>query len=124
MRLMKHVELLRAACCVAGADGQTVPSEREILTRIAADADLRNELLEYFIGRSETDRTFSDVQFRRGVSDSVATLEFLFAVAKADNRLTVGELNVLFRIAERLRLSEDQFARLRAAALLEVRKAA
>ena len=33
---MRQVDLLRAACCVAGADGETSDSERRVLQRLAA----------------------------------------------------------------------------------------
>lgn len=119
--IMTRVELLRAACCVAGADGSAGPAERIVLTRLACDAGMNASTMENLIHRAETDEQFYETQFRKVTTEPNATMEFLFAVALADNDLTTKELGVLYKMADRLGVSDDDFARLRSLAINQVK---
>lgn len=120
MHLMTSVELLRAACCVAGIDGYTGKAERQILEKLTQQIGISTETLDTLIHRAETDEAFYAMQFRMINADPIATLEFLFAIALADSELTVSELDVLYRLAQRLKVTDEQFDELRTKAIREV----
>lgn len=120
-QLMTRVELLRAACCVAGADGEAGAVERLVLERLARDAGLNEATMEELIKRAESDTEFYATQFRKVTTDPYATMEFLFAVALADCELKTSELGVLYKMAHRLGVSDEEFAKLRAFAIDQVK---
>ena len=119
--LMTRIELLRATCCVAGADGSTGKIERMLLEKLANNAGVETVVLDRLIRRAETEEDFYTAQFRKVTTDPAATLEFLFQVALTDRVLTIRESNVLFQLAQRLGVPEEQFEKLRTAALKELK---
>ena len=118
--LMTKIELLRAACCVAGVDGRAGKIEKMMLAKLAADAGIEATLLAKTLRRAETEEDFYATQFRKVTTDPEATLEFLFQFALTDRVLTIRESNVLYRLAMRLGVSEERFEALRKAALRQI----
>jgi len=55
---MRQVELLRAACCVAGVDGHASDAEQLILQRLADEAGVGAASLSAMIELAETDEQF------------------------------------------------------------------
>lgn len=109
MEGMKKVEILRAACCVAGIDGETTDDERRILEVLAADAGVGSASLNAMIARAESDQAFYKEQFRALKSDPQETMQLLFSVSLVDGRLGSREREVMWRLACRLDVTQEQF---------------
>lgn len=119
-KVMNQVEILRAACCVAGMDRNVSEKERALLQRLADHAGVGTVSLNAMIERAETDQEFHREQFRVMNTDADATMKVLFCVAIADHELTADELAVLAVFGKRLGLEAGRFEQLRAAAQKQV----
>ena len=106
---MQKVEVLRAACCVAGADGKTTDAERRVLDKLAADVGVGFASLTAMIEQAETDQTFYKEQFRVLKSDPKQTMQLLFGVAVVDGELRRDEAAVLKRLADQLDVNGATF---------------
>lgn len=109
MEGMRKVELLRAACCVAGIDGHTSDAERRILQMLADQVGVGEASLNAMIERAETDDKFYREQFRVLKADPKETMQLLFTIAVADGGFGKDEHHVLERLAARLEVSKAQF---------------
>ena len=109
MEGMKKVEVLRAACCVAGIDGETSPEERRVLDMLAQRAGVGLASLTAMIERSESDQGFYKEQFRVLKADPNETMKLLIGVALADNKLRTIERQVLGRLAKQLGVDKQTF---------------
>jgi uncharacterized tellurite resistance protein B-like protein len=106
---MRQVDILRAACCVAGVDGHASDAEQRILKRLADEAGVGTASLSAMIERAETDKRFYAEQFRVLQFDPKETMQLLFRVALADGDLAKEEAVVLKRLSQRLELPPSQF---------------
>ena len=106
---MQKVEVLRAACCVAGADGKTSKVEAEVLQKIAFEAGVGAASLEAMVERAETNETFYKEQFRVLKADPQQTMQLLFRLAIKDGKLSKSEAIVLERLAGRLGVTRRRF---------------
>ncbi|MGM0486044.1 MAG: hypothetical protein ACQESR_04690 [Planctomycetota bacterium] len=106
---MQKVEVLRAACCVAGADGETTTEERKILKHLADDVGVGEVSLGAMIERAETDKEFEKEQFQVLKADPHVTMQVLFRIAVTDAKLHGDELTVLKKLARRLEVTTEQF---------------
>jgi len=109
MEGMKKVEVLRAACCVAGIDGETSPEERRVLDMLAAQAGVGLASLTAMIERSESDQGFYKEQFRVLKAEPKETMKLLIGIALADNKLRTIERQVLERLGKRLGVDKETF---------------
>lgn len=111
MSVMHKVEILRAACCVAGIDGDTTDRERSMLAKLADQIGVGEASLQAMIDRAEGDSGFCDEQFILLKTQPDKTMRILLQVALADHELTDDECGVLQQFAERLGLAADRFQR-------------
>ena len=101
MTPMQRVDVLRAACCVAGIDGAPSESERKVIDKLAADVGVGRASLEAMIARGATDPDFHKEQFRVLRSSPQESIAALLEVAMADGKLTENETAVLKSLSER-----------------------
>ena len=106
---MRQVDLLRAACCIAGADGETSEPERRILQRLADESGIGAASLSAMIECAETDERFLETQFRVAVANPGEALRLLFKMAIVDGRLRKEESAMLKRLSKRLGVQPDRF---------------
>ena len=106
---MRKVDLLKAACCVAGADGETSEPERRMLQRLADDSGIGAASLAAMIECAETDERFLETQFRVAVAKPREALQLLFKMAIVDGRLRKEEAVMLKRLSKRLKVQSAQF---------------
>ncbi|NIP84383.1 MAG: hypothetical protein GTO03_02025 [Planctomycetales bacterium] len=109
MSVMHKVEILRAACCVAGIDGQTTDRERRLLTHLATQIGVGQASLTAMIERAERDSQFCDDQFVLLKTQPEKTMKILLKVALADRQLGEDECQVLQQFAQRLGMATDRF---------------
>lgn len=106
---MQQVDLLRAACCVAGADGETTAPERRVLEKLADRIGIGAASLNAMIECAETDERFLETQFRVAVKSPQRTLEILFRMAIIDGRLRREEAAILKKLAKKIGVASSQF---------------
>ena len=117
MEAMRKVEVLRAACCVSGIDGNASEVERQILDLLAREVGVGRASMEAMISRAETEPDYYQSQFRVLKSDALETIQLLFSVALSDHALAPEEIEVIYRLSQRLGLEEDQFKKVQAQAI-------
>ena len=108
---MVKVQVLRAACCVAGADGLNEPPERRIVDLLAREVGVGDASLQAMLERATEEDDYYKDQFRVLKSDPKETMALLFSVALADGKLEQSELDVLGRLAQKLGVTDEQFTK-------------
>jgi len=103
----EKVEVLRASCCVAGADSNTDDAENTLLTKLAKEIGVGKASLEAMIERAENDPDFHQQQFQILKSDPAPTVAILIEVAVADGVLSEREITVLRNLATNLGIQPE-----------------
>jgi tellurite resistance protein len=109
---MIQVEVLRAACCVAGADGETTPAERVLLDKLAKQTGVGLASLEAMIDRACSDPAFCNEQFKILKAEPKDAMAILLDIAMADGNVDAAELQALSVFAKRLSVPEEIFQKL------------
>lgn len=113
---MTYVEILRAACCVAGLDQEICEKERPLLDRLALAAGVGEVSFKAMMDRAKCDSTFFQEMFKIVKADPDAAFKIMLSVAIADGKFTTDERVVLHHFAEKLGLSDARSEQLLAAA--------
>ena len=109
MRPMEQVEVLRAACCVAGADGSVTDKERQLIEKLADVSGVGAASLEAMVDRAKADCSFCDEQFQILKTDPQETMAILFEIAMSDGQVGTDEEQSLWSFAERLGVPRNIF---------------
>jgi uncharacterized tellurite resistance protein B-like protein len=110
------VEILRAACCVGGADGKTTEEELKLLLKLAKEIGVGQASLTAMIERAETDPEFHRQQFGILKAEPTQTLAILFQIAMADGKVDESETGVLKNLADNLEVPGEIFEQVKLAA--------
>lgn len=113
---MKEVEVLRAACCLAGIDGEICQREHPLLARLARAAGVGQASMDAMVERALGDASFFQEQFNILKADAEETMKTLFRIAIADGVLARSERVVLQHFAGKLDMSEARYEELLTAA--------
>lgn len=113
---MTHVEILRAACCIAGLDQEICEKERPLLDRLATAAGVGQVSFKAMMDRAKRDPAFFQEMFKIVKADPDAAFKVMLSVAIADGKLTTDERVVLHHFAQKLGLPEARSDQLLAAA--------
>lgn len=122
MTAMAKVEVLRAACCIAGADGNVDENELVLLKRLAAGVGVGFASLNAMVSRAEVEKDFYKKQFEVLKTDAMATMQTLVEVAGADDKLIAEEIEMLRHFAKRLEMDADAFREVTQPLLAKVKK--
>lgn len=109
---MARVDLLRAACCVAGIDGNMGDPEFSVVNRLAQEVGVGQASLQAMIDRGVKDPNFHQEQFRVLKANPQQAMSVLLEVALADGTVSEGETNVLRSLSEKLNVPSDVFDKL------------
>lgn len=109
MSSMIKVEILRAACCVAGANGESSEAEQQMLDRLAKECGVGQASLEAMVSRACSDQNFCNEQFRVLKADPKEAIATLLEVAMADGIIEESEAQILKVLATRLEVAEPVF---------------
>ena len=109
MRPFEQVEVLRAACCIAGADGEVSQQESAILQQLADQAGVGDASLQAMVDRATSDRNFCDEQFRILKTDARETTTILLQTAVSDGKIGETEAESLKLFAKRLGVTQEIF---------------
>lgn len=112
MTPMQRVDVLRAACCVAGIDGQPNDAERAVIDKLAAEVGVGAASLNAMVERGATDPNFHEEQFRVLKADPQQTMAALLEVAMADGKISENESGVLKALSGKLNVPADVFDQL------------
>lgn len=109
MESMVKVEVLRAACCIAGCDGEVTSEEQAVLKDLAHTVGVGKASLDAMTARAVGDPEFHKEQFRVLKAEPTEALRLLLKVAVADRGLSKSECHVLKRLALQLDVPEQEF---------------
>lgn len=109
---MSKVEMLRAACCVAGLDGRVGNRERAILEKLAREVGAGQASLEAMIHRAKTDSRFYEELFNGLTANAEPTIRLLLMVAAADRVITADERIIIGLFAKRLGMTHERYDQL------------
>ena len=107
--LMDQVDVLRAACCVAAADGKVTEAESKMIQRIAKKAGVGDASREAMLEMALTSPKFLESQFRFLMRDSERAMKVLLIVAAADGVIAESERLLVTEFANRLEIDEERF---------------
>ncbi len=120
----QQVELLRACCCIAAADGETSDEEVELLKKIARRfGGVGRASLEAMISRAESDPDFHRQQFDILRASPLECLDVLLQITVANGQIKENEFEILKSLAGKLAISEDDFQQRVQAAMQSTRDA-
>ena len=105
----QRVEIVRASCCIAGADGETTPDEMELIKNLAKAVGVGKASLDAMIERAESDPDFYKLQFNILNADPLDCLDVLLQVTLANGAVKESEFEVLKGLANQLKISEEDF---------------
>lgn len=108
----EQVELLRAACCVAGIDKVASEAELSVIKKLAKATGVGKASLQAMLDRATTDEDFYKEQFRVLKANPTQSMSFLLQVAMADGKLTEGEIHVLEKLSQSLQVPAEDLERL------------
>jgi len=114
--VIRKVELLRAACCIAGLDQQISDEEQKLIDKLAKHAGVGAVSVEAMKDRAKSDPDFFEELFEDLKVNADQTMKILFMVACADKELTSEERIVLYHFAQRLNMTDERFNQLMRAA--------
>ena len=109
---IQKLDILRAACCVAGIDGEANEAQTVVLNRLASEVGVGKASLEAMIARAETDQSFHEEQFKVLKFEPKTTMATLLEVALVDGEISAAETDVLRILAGRLEMDGDLFEEL------------
>ncbi len=108
----QRIDLLRAACCVANADGNAGEPEMAIVGKLIKEVGVGRASVEAMMERAKTDPAFCEDQFRILKSDPSDAMMFLLQIAMADGVLSEEEVRVLQSLANNLEIPAEVFDKL------------
>ena len=108
----QKIDLLRAACCVAGVDGDASDAEMKVIAKLVRETGVGKASLQAMIDRSIKDHDFYKEQFRVLKADPAESITYLLQVAMADGKLTDGEIHILEKLSQSLDIPAEDFQKL------------
>jgi tellurite resistance protein len=105
---MHDLEILRAACCVAGWDGSVSLHEERLIRQLADRAGVGGVSLQAMIERAEQDRDFHREQFEFLKPEPERAVRLLAAVAAADGKVTTEQRAVVGHFARKLGMTDER----------------
>lgn len=107
---MQRIEIVRACCCVASADGVVTAEERAHLEKLAGSIGIGSASLNAMVDRAQRDKEFYRQQFGTLRDDPLVTLDILLDAAQAAGPVTESELKMLWALANQLGISQQDFS--------------
>jgi tellurite resistance protein len=107
MDTMQQVELLRAACCIAGADGRITDAEREAVDRLADHCGAGSASVNAMLDLAMNDPRFIDKQLKSVGDHGETIIRLLCKVAQLDGGVSPEERALLERFADKVEIAHD-----------------
>lgn len=106
--LMEQVEILRAACCIAAADGDISAKEQTTLEEMAGRLGVGTASLKAMIELALNDQKFRDSQLKMLHKDPSEAFATLYKVARLEREVPDEEREMLVHFGRRLGLKSDE----------------
>lgn len=119
---MSQVDVLRAACCIAGIDEHIDDHEQRMLRKLAEHVGVGAASLDAMMHRARTEPSYYQDQFSLMCEDVDRAMKVLFSVAVANAELGDAERIMLQHFAATLGMSDERFDQLVSSAEAHVRK--
>ncbi|MHC4427296.1 MAG: hypothetical protein ACYS0D_01650 [Planctomycetota bacterium] len=115
---MSDADVLKAVCCLAGADSAVTVEELQLLDGLAGHAGIEQKPFRILIEKATKDEDFRQRQIDTVKGDTDAALKTLLGIAREDDMLDDGRLAMLlWRVAtNQLDMSAERFEQLLAEA--------
>lgn len=107
--LVEDVEILRAACCIAGRDGVITDREGQMLRKLKERVGVGEASFQAMLDVAKDDPTYYERLFNMLQSHADRTLKILCSVAAADGAVGEDEAGVLRYFAEKLDMPTERF---------------
>ena len=104
-----RVEVLRAACCIAGLDREICDKERPLLEALAFDAGVGKASLQAMLSRAREDPDFYQEQFFIAREDPEPGVRKMIEVAAATGEITLEQRVILQHFAQKLGMEDKRF---------------
>ena len=88
---MQDVEVLRAACCIPGADGEVRDVEADYLCRLASKLGVGQASLDAMTDVARSDQEFFEQQFQILKEQPLDSMKVLIRLALADGAISREE---------------------------------
>ena len=108
----RTLEILKAACCVAGIDGEICEREHPLLKRMAHTAGVDSDWLNATLAQALNDPLFFERQFHLLRTDPEETMRVLFEVALADEHFSLPERIILQNFADKIGMERERYEEL------------
>ncbi|MEX2216716.1 MAG: hypothetical protein WD768_21560 [Phycisphaeraceae bacterium] len=114
--MFQEVEVLRAAVCMAGLDGNISEKEMKLIKQLADHCGVGAASLKAMMDKAVSDPNYyqSQLRYLRGNPDE--TMKVLLRIAVADGALHPNERVILQVFATKLNIESSRFEQLLAAA--------
>jgi len=106
------VDLLKAAACIAGLDGEITPHEAQALKHLAKRAGVREDHLETLMEKARVDDDLLNEQLSVVRADPETTLAVLYQVAAIDGVVSGDERAVVEQFGVILGLTRERIDRI------------
>ncbi|MEN0019579.1 MAG: TerB family tellurite resistance protein [Planctomycetota bacterium] len=106
-KAMQQVDVLRAACCVAAADGRIGSRERQVLEHLAELAGVGAASFKAMCEMAVNDKSWHTQQLKYVRDYGESAMTALAAVAAADGVITDEEREMLNNFASKLELESE-----------------
>lgn len=112
MKSFEKLEILRAAVCIAGVDGEVDEQELKLIEKLSKEIGVGRASREAMIDRAIKDPDFHKQMFRVLKTETDQTMLTMFHAAMVDGKLDDSEIKVLKHFAEKLDVSDETFEKL------------
>ena len=110
---MQKVDILRAACCVAGLDGEISQEEERLLRRLKDSAGVGEASFKVMCEMAVDEKeNYYEKQLDFLSTDPEKIVRVLLQIARADDEVTRNERVVVQHLAEKIGVSNDRFEEL------------
>ena len=98
----KEVEILRAACCIAGLDGEICESEERLLRELQEQAGVGEASFGAMLERARTDDDYHKDVLNVLRADTERVMKIMIEVARADGDISINERAIIRHLGEKI----------------------
>ncbi len=109
MKPMNDLEVLKAACCIAGLDEDVGFKERQVLQSLAERAGVDQAAFDAMMVMAVEDDDYFEGQLNLLQSNVDDAIKSLFRVAVTDGKLGSNERVILQHFSENLGMTDERF---------------
>lgn len=106
---MNDLEVLKAACCIAGLDEDVGFKERKVLQMLALRAGVTQASFDAMMDQAVEDEEFFEGQLNLLQSNLDDAVRSLFRVAVVEGKLEPNQRDVLLNFSEKLGMTSEHF---------------